>query len=64
MTHYEVVVGNVGIVHTCSMPIEACRIYGAYKDASLSGYGRAGGEPVTLLADGEVKYEYEGDGRE
>jgi len=55
---YEVIVSNVGTVYQGNRPIDASKEYGEYKQISLNGYGRAGGEDVILLCDGEIKYEH------
>lgn len=56
MKNYEVVVGNIGTVHT-GLANKWC---GEYKRQSDSGVGRAAGEPVTLFVDGEIKWEHPG----
>lgn len=56
----EVVVGNIGTVYSGPSSLEAHRVYLAYRDQSVSGSGRAGGEDVTWLRDGEVYAEHEG----
>ncbi len=48
---YEVIVGNVGLVHVGYNEAEARKVYGEYKDISRSGVGRAGNERVTLFKD-------------
>lgn len=53
MSMYEVVVGNIGSVHTTNNPVDANRVYGIYKKQSQSEVGRAGGEDVTIFKDGE-----------
>lgn len=58
MSHYEVIVGNIGQVYEGNKPIDARKVYGIYKRKSLSGDGRAAGEPVTVLKDGEIDLEY------
>lgn len=55
---YEVIVGNIGTVHTGNNPIEARKVYGEYKTLSQSGHGRAAGEPVTIMRDGDIDLEY------
>ena len=57
---YEVVVGNVGSVYHTNNPVHANRIYGEYKTDSTEGVGRASGESVVLLEDGEPKFEHIG----
>jgi len=57
---YQVVVGNIGTVTDTNNPVDARRDYGEYKRQSESGYGRAGGETVTLFKDGEIDLEHIG----
>lgn len=59
---FEVVVGNVGTIYSGE---NACAAHGTYRDAmilSASKQGRASGESITLLQDGEVVKKYEGEG--
>jgi hypothetical protein len=60
MSKYQVIVGNIGMVYDGNNPVEASRTYGEYKSQSESGVGRAGCEDVTLLENGEPKYEHIG----
>jgi hypothetical protein len=55
---YEVIVGNIGRVHEGSAKTEALRHFNAYVRQSKAGYGRAGGEEVALLKDGEIIREH------
>ena len=57
---YEVVVGNIGSVYDGSDESEGRRKYQSYVDLSRSNIGRAGGESVVLMQDGEILKEYEG----
>lgn len=57
---YEVIVGNIGSVYSGDDYSEACRIYGEYCHLSSEGYGRADGESVFLLEDGEPAEEFVG----
>jgi hypothetical protein len=50
---YEVHVGNVGLVYSGSSETEAREKFAHYKESSLSGRGRAGGESVWFGVDGE-----------
>ena len=60
---YEVIVGNVGVAYAGDSWHEALRVYGDYKRQSTRGYGRAAGEGVVLLRNGNVKFEHaEGQG--
>jgi hypothetical protein len=54
---YEVIVGNIGSVYYGTDKAEAEACVAEYVDQSTSNYGRAAGEPVTLLEDGEPIYE-------
>ncbi len=51
---YTVLVGNIGTVYDGPLLKQALEDYGEYKRQSISNYGRAAGEPVTLLKDGEI----------
>lgn len=55
---YEVVVGNVGNVHTGPYLKNALKAFREYVNQSKSGCGRAGGEDVTLFDRGEIYREY------
>lgn len=50
---YEVIVGNIGTVHSGSNKSEALKHWREYVRQSKTGTGRAGHEPVTLMIDGE-----------
>lgn len=56
--NYTVIVGNVGTVHDSTSGSNAWRDFWEYKKASASGVGRCGGEPVTLMGDGEIIKEH------
>jgi hypothetical protein len=56
--HYEVIVGNVGRVYAGPSQQDALEAAGAYIARSKASDGRAAGEPVTVLRDGEVFHEY------
>jgi hypothetical protein len=60
MAMYEVIVGNIGLVYTGSNGFTANVVYGTYKRQSKEGRGRAAGEDVTALRDGEIFHEYTG----
>lgn len=55
---YEVVVGNIGTVYEGHNKAAALRYFNTYVKHSKSGYGRAGGEPVTVMMDGDIFMEY------
>jgi len=57
---YEVVVGNVGSVYSGQDMASGLRKFSDYVNASKAEVGRAGGESVTLLCDGEIIKEYVG----
>jgi hypothetical protein len=59
-SRFEVVVGNIGCIPQPSLP-KAEEVYREYVEQSKSGVGRAGGEFVTLLVDGEPLLEHFGD---
>lgn len=56
---YEVLVGNVGNVYSGSSEAEAREVFGEYARQSTTRCGRAAGERVTLLVDGEILSELE-----
>ena len=57
---YTVVVGNIGIVYDGNNGRVATRIWECYKTYSLCGSGRAAGETVTLITNGEITREHIG----
>lgn len=57
---YEVVVGNIGQVHVSRNKRHAQEAYRDYVKMSRDDEGRAAGESVTLMADGEPVEEYVG----
>ena len=59
MKTHQVIVGNVGTVLDTHNPAEALRTFNQYIAISKSGSGRASGEPVTLMTNGEPFREYE-----
>ena len=54
-TEWEVVVGNVGTVYSGPSEEEARAVYSEYE---MGRGGRATGEPVTMMHDGEIVEEY------
>lgn len=58
MDRFQVIVGNIGTVHSSNNWGMACKDYGDYKKQSKDGYGRAAGEPVTMMKDGEIEFEH------
>jgi len=59
---YEVIVGNIGKVYYGSDKAFATEQYLAYKGQSERGEGKAAGESVSMLRDGEVIRAYDGQG--
>ncbi len=62
---YEVIVGNVGTIFDetggARVKWNAKKAYLHYVEASLAGTGRAGGEGVVLMEDGEIIAEHFGE---
>ena len=59
MGTYQVVVGNIGTVYEGTDKDKAQANYDEYERQSMTGYGRAAGEPVCLMRDGDVIVELE-----
>lgn len=57
---WEVIVGNVGSVYSGHDEAMARKKYNSYIESSKSGAGRAGGEDVTLMHNGDIREEYTG----
>lgn len=57
---YQVIVGNIGAVYSGTSLDDATKAYAEYVGQSRLGYGRASGESVTLMADGEIRQEHAG----
>lgn len=55
---YTVVVGNVGQVHESTSGTNAWQDFISYRALSATGMGKVGGEPVTLMGDGEIIKEH------
>ena len=53
-TTWEVIVGNVGRVYDGECEADARAVYQEYIKQSKVGYGRAGGESVTLMTRTQV----------
>jgi len=60
MSTFEVLVGNIGIVHETTNERDALFCARTYVDQSKSNRGRCAGESVTVLKDGEPIEEYLG----
>lgn len=56
---YELIVGNIGTVYSGTNGFEAFKRFQTYVGQSKSGVGRAGGESVVLMVDGEIQKEYQ-----
>ena len=57
---YEVIVGNIGTVYSGPNGFEAHTKFQVYAGQSKTGYGRASGEDVTIMRNGEPIKEYFG----
>ena len=60
VTIWEVIVGNIGTVLNTENGFEAKQTYSAYKKQSESDHGRASGESVVLLKNGDIEWEHLG----
>jgi hypothetical protein len=60
MAYYEVIVGNVGTIYSGYSKAEALHRYDTYVEISESCVGRAGGESIVLMVDGDISKEHEG----
>ena len=60
LSEYELIVGNIGTVYSGSSKKEALKHYSIYVKQSKTGRGRAGGEDVTLMQNGEPIKEFFG----
>jgi hypothetical protein len=60
MGSYEVIVGNIGIVYSGNSKASAEANFNHYVRQSKSGSGRASGESVTLMCEGEILREHIG----
>lgn len=58
-TNYEVIVGNIGTVYSGTDAQQANDAYEIYAAKSQWDVGRAAGESVTLLVNGEIRKEYD-----
>jgi len=57
---YTVVVGNIGTIYSGNNRRIATRIWEQYRTASIYGWGKASGEFVVLMVNGEVERDYAG----
>jgi hypothetical protein len=60
MANWEVIVGNIGTVYSGNNPTDANDMYDEYVRQSKAGSGRAAGESVYLMEDGEPIAEHQG----
>lgn len=58
---YEIIVDNIGTVHTGHSRDAASRAYHEYVRISKQGYGRGAGESVTWMKNGEIVKHHIGD---
>lgn len=58
VVQWQVIVGNVGTVYDGPSRRDAYATFNTYRNDSARGIGRAAGEPVTLLRDGDVFREH------
>ncbi len=58
---YEVIVSNIGTVYEGHDYKRACDVFFEYEVQSKDGYGRASGESVVMMLDGEPKHEHYGE---
>ena len=58
---HTVIVGNIGMVYDGTDANEAIENYLEYASQSRRNYGRAAGEPVAHLIDGEPEREFDGE---
>lgn len=61
ITTAEVIVSNIGAVYSGPILAKAQAYFSDYKEQSIAGHGRAAGESVTLLINGEIQEEYRGE---
>jgi len=61
---YEVIVGNIGCVYSGDDEDYSRRTFAEYVEQSVTRYGRAAGESVTLMRNGEPIAEHPGDAQE
>ena len=60
MANYEVIVGNIGTVYSGTNERDALFNARIYVDQSKSNRGRAAGQSVTIMRDGEIFHTYTG----
>lgn len=57
---YQVIVSNIGQVYDGDDEAEARRLYTLYVEKSKGNEGRAAGENVTVMKDGEPLFDFSG----
>ncbi len=60
MKQYEVIVSNVGLIHSGTQEHMAYRVYNDAVWRSREVNGRMSGESVTLMVDGKIQCESDG----
>lgn len=60
MHKFQVIVGNIGTVYSGNNYMQAECKFSRYVKLSKANVGRAAGEPVTLMHNGEPRREYIG----
>ena len=60
-TKNTIIVGNIGVVYDGSDSEQARKTFIEYRGQSESDYGRASGESVVWMRDGEIYQEHEGE---
>lgn len=56
----QIIVGNIGTVYEGGSAEDAGRTYSSYVDMSRTNKGRAAGEDVTWMVDGEIHSDHAG----
>ena len=56
----QIIVGNIGTVYDGINAGEAGRTYSSYVDMSKTSKGRAGGEDITWMVNGEIHNAHQG----
>lgn len=64
LSRFEVIVGHIGVVYRGDDAGAALAVFAEYVAESKTGTGRAGDEPVTLMDDGQIQFEYAGSRQE
>jgi len=63
MDYYQVIVGNIGSVHSSKSISCANRSFKLWMAESMKSYSRFAGERVTLIRSGEIFSDYLGDSK-